>query len=1003
MTKIDCVWIAAAALAYDACLEKDNWTLDDVFFSQQDIVSFAKKMIGDEIPNALVSQHACAYSNSQNRNCMYLVADGVKRRISYSGEFAGKTERPDFSEMKNNISITTKQGNINIDELLKFVDEVYSPRMKKLLEQYFSKYDLGSVFDFIGEYEGKIFTAVEKAGSEASAMELYKQLGSAARTCVKEFSEEIKKCMPRYEKTDISGWINQGQRTTEYIWAQLRMKAKADLPTSMSVFFERIRDKSQNKKFELRISVEAQDSKCVKDEQSSAEEKYYRHARLLNVEKKAGLDYFVGGSLPDQLVISDKSAQEIMDDIHTSKNKKVQICKVMSEDDVRSKSAYEVYQFMIESVYELEPYYNAAVEDEKENKWWPSLDEYNPGITAEQYEQILSDESKVKRELLDTLYYLFIMGGYGTCKQIADRYGNSFGHYNANARTVAKIVQSETECPVRQRDEGGDSYWPVLFYGRDAGKEEQGTFVWKIREPLKEAIENMVSKGVLKMANGEKIKNLNMILYGPPGTGKTYNSVVYAVAICEEKSVEEVADEDYEVVKARYEKLKSAGRIAFTTFHQSYGYEEFIEGIRPVMSNENTDLESSNGSQLNYRVEPGVFKKFCDDAKKIEVKTDKFDFDKDAIIWKVTVRPEVREDCFKNKRVRIDWGMDSEGAYGFVNDMKKGDLILTTDGSRSIINGIAVVTSEDAFELEGVEEDRTTRNVTWLATDISEDIKSINAGKMLHRMTCARVPKMAVSDAVSLAMKKNTNLIGTEIEENRKPYVFIIDEINRGNISKIFGELITLIEDTKRLGMDEQASAILPYSGEEFSVPANVYILGTMNTADRSIALMDTALRRRFSFVEKMPEAGLLNGVNVYQAGESINIGNMLYTINQRIEFLFDREHTIGHAFFMKLKKDPSIAVLADIFKKSVIPLLQEYFYEDYEKIQLVLGDNGKPDNKYKFIINETVTPSSIFRGRSRLEKTEKYTINEDAFQYIDSYIGILKQVDEGQKVNDEE
>ena len=158
------------------------------------------------------------------------------------------------------------------------------------------------------------------------------------------------------------------------------------------MFFIPLRDKSQNKKFELRISVEAQDSKCVKDEQSSAEEKYYRHARLLNVEKKAGLDYFVGGSLPDQLVISDKSAQEIMDDIHTSKNKKVQICKVMSEDDVRSTSAYEVYQFMIESVYELEPYYNAAVEEEKENEWWPSLDEYNPGITAEQYEQILSDE-----------------------------------------------------------------------------------------------------------------------------------------------------------------------------------------------------------------------------------------------------------------------------------------------------------------------------------------------------------------------------------------------------------------------------------------------------------------------------------------------------------------------------------------------------------------------------------------------------------------------------------
>ena len=576
--------------------------------------------------------------------------------------------------------------------------------------------------------------------------------------------------------------------------------------------------------------------------------------------------------MPGELVVTNKTGQELWQEIHTSKNKKVQICKVMSEDDVRNKSAYEVYQFVIQAVSELEPYYYAAVAD-------------------------------------------------------------------IDSKTI---------------DDG------------EAGAITMNTEF-----------------------------SPNMILYGPPGTGKTYNSVVYAVAICEEKSLEEVEDEEYEVVKARYEELKSAGRIAFTTFHQSYGYEEFIEGIRPVMSGENADMDSQNGSQLRYRVEPGVFKKFCNDAKKIEVKTYKFDFDKDAVIWKVTVRPEVREDCFKNNRVRIDWGIDSEGAAGFVNDMKKGDLILTTDGSRSIINGIAVITSEDAFELEGAEEDKTTRNVTWLAVEISEDIKTINAGKMLHRMTCARVPKMAVADAVALAMKKNTNLAGTEIEENKKPYVFIIDEINRGNISKIFGELITLIEDTKRLGMDEQASAILPYSGEEFSVPANVYILGTMNTADRSIALMDTALRRRFSFIEKMPRPGLLNDVNVEQGGVSVNIGEMLDTINKRIEFLFDREHTIGHAFFMKLKKNPDIHILADIFKRSVVPLLQEYFYEDYEKIQLVLGDNGKTDDKYKFIKNETVIPSSLFRGRSRLEKSDKYEINDSAFQWIDSYVGILNPVAE--------
>lgn len=638
MTKIDCVWIGAAILTYDTCQNNSSWKLEDICFSQQQIVNAAQKLAGEEIPNALVSQHACADSNSQNKNCMYLVAEDIKRRISYTGEFPGKRERPEFSEMRNNISVPTEHGKIAIDELIKFVDEEYSPKMQQFLEKHSLKQD-----------------ATEEA------------------------------------------------------------------------------------------------------------------------------------------------------------------------DDVTVNA------------------------------------DFHP----------------------------------------------------------------------------------------------------------------------------------NMILYGPPGTGKTYHSVIYSVAICDGKSIEEIEKKDYDTVKARYEELKLAGRIAFTTFHQSYGYEEFIEGIRPVMEGGNTISDAGDDSQLRYRVEPGVFKKFCEEAGRVEVKTDKFDYNRESVIWKVTIRPEVREDCFRNNRIRINWGMDSDGAAGFVNDMKKGDLILATDGSRSVICGIAVVTSEEAFDLEE-EENRTTRNVTWLVTGINEDIRAVNAGKMLHRMTCARVPQMAVADVVALAMKKNHNLVGTRIEENKKPYVFIIDEINRGNISKIFGELITLIEDTKRQGMPEQASAILPYSKEAFSVPSNVYILGTMNTADRSIALMDTALRRRFRFVEKMPQPELLYDVTIEQENKTVNIGKMLELMNRRIEFLFDREHTIGHAFFMKLKTNPDMDTLAGIFRQSVIPLLQEYFYEDYEKIRLVLGDNGKEEEKYQFIKNQQILPSELFRRGSRLEKSNQYEVNDPAFQWIESYIGIF-------------
>ena len=482
-------------------------------------------------------------------------------------------------------------------------------------------------------------------------------------------------------------------------------------------------------------------------------------------------------------------------------------------------------------------------------EYYPSLKEYNPGITAEEYERILGDENIVKRAWLDTLHYLYLMGGIGSCKQIANKYGNSAAHYNTNAINIAKAVYKETKCPLCARDTGENQYWPVLFYGRDLADSAEGVFSYKMREPLMEAIKALEGKGVFREVKEVETNikyDKNLILYGPPGTGKTYNSATYAVAICDGKSVNELTD--YNAVMKRYNELKEAGRIAFTTFHQSYGYEEFIEGIKPVVDDEATDI--------SYTIEPGVFKKFCDVAGTPE----NMEIDYNAQVW------------------------------------------------------------------------------------------------------------------------------------NEKPYVFIIDEINRGNISKIFGELITLIESTKRAGMEEAASAILPYSGKPFSVPSNVYILGTMNTADRSIALMDTALRRRFQFIEMMPDSDVLRKIHADKV-EDLDVAAVLDKINERITFLYDREHTIGHAFFTGLKDDASLAKLQSIFEKSVIPLLQEYFYEDYQKIQLVLGDNAKSDDNLKFILDEKVVAKNIFKGNAEdvIDLPEKrYLINKVAFGNINSYKEIL-------------
>lgn len=614
----------------------------------------------------------------------------------------------------------------------------------------------------------------------------------------------------------------------------------------------------------------------------------------------------------------------------------------------------------------------------------------------------------------------------------------------------------------------------------------------------------------------------NLILYGPPGTGKTYNSAIYAVAICDSLELDAVKKMPYQEVLNRYDKLKKDGRIAFTTFHQSYGYEEFIEGIKPCLD---------ESDSIGYSVVDGIFKKFCRKAGRVKVsgtirvtgkvwsvrnraKDDDVSFDLNAYqydegvivvesltdtdrqcdrlakmergdlvvlgrdntveaigvitdgepvqierdpfhwkrsvnwldkglsvklvdlgatttgfsnfaiaeskvsakalqdylsrrsdgssnivdhifaisdsakIWKVTVRAEVKQDCFDNDRIRINWGFDGDGAKGFVNDINAGDLIVTTDGSRSSITGIAVVKDDDAYSMD-TENDATTRDVQWLAKNLNEDIVSINGGKLIGRRTVARVPGMSVLGLMDIAVRNNSELQDAKIEKNKQPYVFIIDEINRGNMSKIFGELITLIEDTKRAGASESMAAILPYSGENFSVPDNVYILGTMNTADRSIALMDTALRRRFQFAEMMPDSKVLDslGVGIIAVGdEELNVAKMLDVINQRIEYLFDREHTIGHAFFTKLAIDPSIETLSWIFAKNVIPLLQEYFYEDYEKIQFVLGDNAKP-NEFKFVLDRSIKVNDIFNGNPNIDLPERsYVIQKKAFTRLQSY-----------------
>ena len=487
----------------------------------------------------------------------------------------------------------------------------------------------------------------------------------------------------------------------------------------------------------------------------------------------------------------------------------------------------------------------------------------------------------------------------------------------------------------------------------------------------------------------------NTILYGPPGTGKTYNTVMYAVAIIENKKLEEIKKENYTEVIDRYNKYKEDGLIEFTTFHQSYGYEEFIEGIKPVIHSDEEDE-----TDIQYEVVPGLFKKFCDIAGKPILRKEKCDIgiNESPTIWKISLEGSgensTRTECMKNEHIRIgydEYGREItnlfKGAAGrhilnyFINDMSIGDIVMSCYDCNTV-DAIGVVTGEYEWHDEYPEYKRL-RKVNWIVKGIKENIIKINNGSRLSNPTVYKL-RMDLSDVMEIIEKYSKNTI--EVEEKKKNHVFIIDEINRGNISKIFGELITLIEPTKRIGQIEGQKVRLPYSQKLFGVPNNVYLIGTMNTADRSIATIDTALRRRFNFKEMLPDSEILDGIYV----EDISIKDIFIKMNKRITVLFDREHTLGHAYFLPLKDAPTIETLANIFENSIIPLLQEYFYEDYEKIRMVLGDNQKDSEDKQFITIEENDYNDLFGDIDYdFDEMSTYKINSFALTNIEAYRSI--------------
>ena len=431
----------------------------------------------------------------------------------------------------------------------------------------------------------------------------------------------------------------------------------------------------------------------------------------------------------------------------------------------------------------------------------------------------------------------------------------------------------------------------------------------------------------------------NLLLYGPPGTGKTYNTVNYAVSIVENRPLEDIIAEGYPLALEKYDRYTKMGRIAFMTFHQSLSYDDFIEGIRP---------EVNDDGSLIYVPTPGVFYNFCRKAD----------------------HPVMLEGSIPKALEGIS---DLNRIYAIEIEDREGACVSGTVPVESLPEGVVdgdvliVLCGDSKADLIGIVEEAQSYRVNWYAL---ESPVSVPSGTAPYRI-------------IQPSKKFVFNLVNNGEHKDEGNCVFIIDEINRGNISRIFGELITLLESSRRRGRPECLEVYLAQMKVMFSVPDNVYVLGTMNTADRSLTALDTALRRRFEFIEMMPDPNVLLGRKV----ADINLSRLLATINNRIEILYDREHMMGHAYFIGVR---TLEDLAQCFINKVIPLLQEYFFDDYEKICWVLGRANDP-RKCDFIAPRK---RNSFQIKFNLPDVYDIVTDHRVFMNPETYIQIYKGAD---------
>lgn len=537
---------------------------------------------------------------------------------------------------------------------------------------------------------------------------------------------------------------------------------------------------------------------------------------------------------------------------------------------------------------------------------------------------------------------------------------------------------------------------------------------------------------------------VNLIFSGPPGTGKTYRTVREAVLLCDPEGGWESAG--YEAVKQRYEELRGLGRIGVVTFHQSYGYEEFVEGIRPVLLGEDEELDSADDGEVRYRCERGIFKELALLAGSAGLRLEKEDADFE-VRWQALLQKITEKEGYiaegksgASNRYRLSTTIDQQIRLERVHQDfgRRTDYLVPASAMRQWWDK----RGELGEDFQAI----TTVRRTAITGDAANFTPKWILYRELHRLTAEELAgAQSARETEALTAEVRVQRAQKYLNEGKysrfyhfdkaEAYVLIIDEINRGNMSRILGELITLLEPTKRLTCPEAMVVSLPYSKDRFGVPPNLHIVGTMNTADRSIALMDVALRRRFEFEEVLPDWRVVRdvlsermaGKRSYDEVEDVEVRRhinlvvaLMETVNERICFLYDREHQIGHSYFLNAT---DLLKLRDTFALRVIPLLQEYFYDSWERLCQVLGcpydEQGRIARMVGEELNEGKGERPIIQGGVKEERAvllmegygdeaqvefevdRRFLVSEDERELWGYFTGVLsrkvlKKVEEG-------